>query len=88
VQVLEAHGPGALAPSIHHGRPVAQGVRAMRLRHGGQELVTGGADGQLIVWDVANGALGRKLRTIAVRLSRAGLYWLAELANSIGQVII
>jgi WD40 repeat protein len=43
-----------------------QGVRAMCLRANNTELVTGGSDGVLIVWDVSSGSVGRVLKTIEV----------------------
>jgi WD40 repeat protein len=44
-----------------------QGVRALCLRAKGTELVSGGSDGTLIVWDIDKGSLGRVLKTIPVR---------------------
>ena len=67
-QVIAAHGPGVLAPSIHEGeaRKVLQGIRGMALRANNTELVTGGADGTIICWDITTGNLGRVVKTIQV----------------------
>ncbi|GFR41097.1 hypothetical protein Agub_g1741 [Astrephomene gubernaculifera] len=64
IKVIQAHGPGVPAPSIHDGTPVLQGVRCMALRASRTELVTGGADGQIICWDITSGEVGRVVKTI------------------------
>uniref|UniRef100_A0A7S3VHN2 PLAT domain-containing protein n=1 Tax=Dunaliella tertiolecta TaxID=3047 RepID=A0A7S3VHN2_DUNTE len=64
LKVIPAHAPGPKAPSIHDGQLVVQGVRALCLRAKNSELVSGGSDGTLIVWDITNGTLGRVLKTI------------------------
>jgi hypothetical protein len=60
LQAIQAHGPGLKAPSIHDGKPSLQGVRALALRSNGMELISSGADGQLLVWgvDAAGSGLG------------------------------
>lgn len=65
-QVITAHGPGVPAPNIHDGTPTLQGVRALALRANRTELVSGGADGQIIVWDITTGVVGRVIKTIQV----------------------
>lgn len=52
---------------IHPHTPThTQGVRALALRANNTELVSGGSDGVLIVWDVSSKSLGRVLKTIQV----------------------
>ncbi|KAK9824333.1 hypothetical protein WJX72_009517 [[Myrmecia] bisecta] len=67
VKVEAGHAPGALAPSIHDGQQVVQGVRAMCLRAAETELLTAGGDGQVLVWDTSGGKLGRIMKTIQVK---------------------
>ncbi|KXZ56858.1 hypothetical protein GPECTOR_1g774 [Gonium pectorale] len=64
IKVIKAHGPGVPMPSIHDGTPVLQGVRSMAMRANRTELVTGGADGQIICWDITSGDVGRVIKTI------------------------
>jgi len=65
--VIKAHGAGPLAPSIFDGKPALQGVRALALRHADTELLSGGADGKVIIWDITTGTIARQLRTIEAR---------------------
>ncbi|PNH12713.1 Lipoxygenase y domain-containing protein 1 [Tetrabaena socialis] len=67
IKVIPAHGPGVPAPSIHDGTPTLQGVRCMALRASRTELVTGGADGQIICWDITTGDVGRVIKTIQLQ---------------------
>ncbi|GLC44364.1 hypothetical protein PLESTF_000049800 [Pleodorina starrii] len=67
IKVIEAHGPGVPAPSIHDGKPSLQGVRCMALRANRTELVTGGADGAIICWDITSGDVGRVIKTIQLQ---------------------
>lgn len=55
-----------MGPSIHDGTPVLYGVRSMALRANRTELVTGGADGTIICWDITTGDVGRVIKTIQV----------------------
>lgn len=65
--MIRGHGKGAPAPSIHDHKPALQGVRAMALRHADTELLTAGADGKVIVWDITSGLPERQVKTIEVR---------------------
>ncbi|KAG2450199.1 hypothetical protein HYH02_000301 [Chlamydomonas schloesseri] len=67
IKVITAHGPGVPAPNIHDGTPTLQGVRALALRANRTELVSGGADGQIIVWDITTGVVGRVIKTIQLQ---------------------
>lgn len=49
---VTAHQPGATVPSWHTGKAVPAGVRAMALSHMQQQLVTGGADGAIMRWNI------------------------------------
>ena len=51
-----------------------QGVRALCLRANNSELVSGGSDGVLIMWDITGGMLGRVVKTVQV--SAQGCPWL------------
>lgn len=44
----------------------AQGVRGLCMRANNTELVSGGSDGTLIVWDATQGTVGRVMKTITV----------------------
>lgn len=46
------------------GQPVLPGVRVLELRNNATELVSGGGDGSLRIWDVHSGQLGRQLHEI------------------------
>lgn len=65
-QVVEAHGLGSRVPSIHNGAMVLGGVRALTTRHDDTELLSGGSDGVVIVWDITGGTLGRALKKVEV----------------------
>lgn len=67
LQVIKAHGVGNKAPSIHDGTPVLQGARGICLRNANTELLTGGSDGKIIVWDISSGQPDKQLKTIEVR---------------------
>ncbi|MEW5309958.1 MAG: hypothetical protein WDW38_001797 [Sanguina aurantia] len=58
IQVVEAHGLGSRVPSIHNGAMVLGGVRALTTRHDDTELLSGGSDGVVIVWDITGGHPG------------------------------
>ncbi len=59
---------GMRLPSIHDGRLVAQGVRCMALRRGDTELITGGSDGAVMVWDITGSeGVGRLIKSIQVK---------------------
>eukprot|EP00983_Pelagomonas_calceolata_P121528 1160808-Pelagomonas_calceolata.AAC.8 len=63
---MHAGGQGSV-PALCQGKlrfAFAFGVRALCLRAKNSELVSGGSDGTLIVWDITNGTLGRVLKTI------------------------
>ena len=70
--MIKAHGAGPLAPSIFDGKPALQGVRALALRHADTELLSGGADGKVIIWDITTGTIARQLRTIEARARGGG----------------
>ena len=70
--MIKAHGAGPLAPSIFDGKPALQGVRALALRHADTELLSGGADGKIIIWDITSGTIARQLRTIEARARGSG----------------
>ena len=64
------------APSIHDGKPVLQGVRALALRAQDKEVVSAGADGSILVWAVAGPAgpgLSGPLEKVQVRGRGGGL---------------
>ena len=65
-KIIPAHGAGVLAPSIHNGVPVLQGVRALCLRANDTELCSGGSDGVVYCWDIAGGTVGRIVKKIEV----------------------
>jgi WD40 repeat protein len=67
LQVIKAHGPGMKMPSLHDGQPVLQGVRVLALANNNTELISGGSDGQLLVWDISGGQLGRVMHAVQVR---------------------
>lgn len=67
-QVVEAHGLGPKVASIHNGTMVLGGVRALTTRHDDTELLSGGSDGTIIIWDISGGTLGRVLKKIEVSL--------------------
>lgn len=50
--IVTAHRPGVTAPSWHTGKAMHAGVRAMALSHMQQQLVTGGADGAIMRWNI------------------------------------
>ena len=66
LQVIKAHGPGLKMPSLHDGQPVLQGVRALALANNNTELISGGSDGQLLVWDTSGGQPGRVMQAVQV----------------------
>jgi hypothetical protein len=92
---VPAHGPGPKAPSIHDGQAVLQGVRALCLRANDTELVSGGADGQLLVWDVSTRAgagagsadLSRLLKAIPVSVSGFSSPLLASFSELVDTVV-
>lgn len=53
----KAHTPGRRVRNIFDGQLVHAGVRALCLRNGNSELVSGGADGQLLYWNIVGGKL-------------------------------
>eukprot|EP00798_Chlamydomonas_sp_ICE-L_P018393 gene18393-24865_t len=69
-KIVQAHSPGAKAPSLHNRQHVLQGLRGMCLRANNSELCTGGSDGTVICWDITSGHLGRVVKKI--ELAEAG----------------
>ena len=62
IAVLKAHGPGK--PFVdREGKRRYHGVRCLKLRFNGTELLSGGADGTLIRWDCSGGRLGSPIGT-------------------------
>lgn len=64
--MVEAHGLGPRVPSIHNGTLVLGGVRALATRHDDTELLSGGSDGTIFVWDITGGTMGRVLKKVEV----------------------
>ena len=54
--VSPAHAPGKRGG----------GCRVLRVRSGGRTMLSGGADGRVLVWDVSSGALGSVLRSVTL----------------------
>lgn len=50
--IVRAHAVGPLHPSVHNGLPTAQGVCSLALNHAQTQLVSGGADGMVMKWNV------------------------------------
>lgn len=55
MSAVQAHDPGPQVAQPN-GIPTFGGVRALQLRADGRTLLSGGADGAVRVWDVADGA--------------------------------
>ncbi|CAG9464667.1 unnamed protein product [Pedinophyceae sp. YPF-701] len=72
VRIEAAHSPGPKARSPFDGQLTLQGVRGLVVRKGCSELVSGGSDGQLIVWDLLGGRLGLGRPMKGIRLDDVG----------------
>ena len=55
-RLVRAHAPGPSVTRVD-GPPTHHGVRCLRLRADGETLLSAGADGHVIAWDVKNGDL-------------------------------
>lgn len=69
IKIFPAHQPGSKIPSPYDGQLVWQGLRALGLRNNATELVTGGADGRINIFDVSSGRPGRLLHSVALPLN-------------------
>ena len=58
-QIVPAHKPGPEV-TLETGQRTFGGVRCLRLRDDGRVLLSGGADGCIHTWDVADGQLSRE----------------------------
>ena len=58
-KVIHAHDLGPPLPSVLNGQPISQGVGVMVLNNGMTQLVTGGADGRVMKWNIPDDARGQ-----------------------------
>ncbi|KAK9816488.1 hypothetical protein WJX72_000919 [[Myrmecia] bisecta] len=68
VRCVPGHAKG---PLVHRpdGPPTYGGVRCLRLREDLKTLLSGGADGHVLVWDVSSGDLGAQLQMVPMVLA-------------------
>jgi len=66
LRVFKAHGPGRgfVDPE---SRLRYHGVRCLKVRRGGTELLSAGADGRVVKWDITRGKLGGQLGVVEVK---------------------
>ena len=66
IRVVKAHGPGKgfVDPE---SRLRYHGVRCLKVRRGGTELLSAGADGRVVKWDITRGKLGGQLGVVEVK---------------------
>ena len=63
---VKAHGPGKGFVDAE-SRLRYHGVRCLKVRRGNTELLSAGADGRVVKWDITQGKLGGRLGTVEVK---------------------